>query len=101
MLTAPQPADSLDRAGEIRPGDSPGVAVWASIEQVGGGKFFEADQPQAVRRYRIALLYSAAVAALDATWSVHYRARRFAIEAVANPGERNREIELTCVELEA
>jgi SPP1 family predicted phage head-tail adaptor len=75
------------------------LAVKASIEQLSARERFTAEQYQASATHRIRMHYRPALAGIDATWRVIYGTRIFELAAPPNNVfERNRIIELLCIE---
>jgi SPP1 family predicted phage head-tail adaptor len=75
------------------------LETWASIEQVTARERFAAGSLQTDATHVVRIRYASALAAIDASWSVLFGARRFVLVLPPeNAGERNREIVLTCRE---
>jgi len=72
------------------------VAVWASIEPIHGREFFESAKLNANITHRIKTRYAAGV---TPDMRVLYGTRLFDIQSIINRDERNRELELMCMEI--
>jgi len=74
--------------------------VWASIEPLSGRELLRAQEVHAEVTTRIRVRYPGALGAstLTADDRIKHGARIFEIAAVINPDERDRELELLCVE---
>lgn len=71
------------------------ATVWAAIEPIRGREYFEAQQVNAEVSHRIKCRYrSGILPVMRAVFGV----RIFRIEAVINVDERNRELQLMCIE---
>ena len=69
--------------------------VWADIEEATGREQIQAGQVNPVRPVTIRIRYLAGV---TDTMRVIYGTRTFQIETAVNVQEKNRELELTCLE---
>jgi SPP1 family predicted phage head-tail adaptor len=96
QITIQQSTPAQNAKGE--PIDSWGTfaTVWASIEPIGGGERFAADQVIADATHRVTIRYTAGV---EPKMRVLFGSRVFDIREVRNLEERNRTMELTCREL--
>jgi SPP1 family predicted phage head-tail adaptor len=74
---------------------APLATVYAGVEPITGREYFGAQQVQAEITHRVVMRYTAGVTAKH---RVRFGARVFDIRAAINRDERNRELELLCVE---
>lgn len=97
-IESPGTATRNDR-GELIPGEWVTFATLrGSVDQLGGRELERARQTVATATHQIRTRYLAGVLT---TFRVTFRGRAFAINDVANPGERGRELILTCTETKA
>lgn len=74
------------------------ATVYGKIEPLSTQQQFLAAQQQSSTTHVITVRYCSEIAAIDASWTVLYGTRVFAISGVRNIEERNRVLELDCVE---
>lgn len=73
--------------------------VPARINELAGRSAFIAAQRQSEATHEVGLRYMPALADIEGSWIVEFGTRVFVQDAPArNPGERNRELILTCTE---
>ena len=72
--------------------------VWGAVEPLTGREYFQAQQVQAEVNYRVRLRYLAGVVP---TMRVLHDGRTLEVQAVINPDERNRELQLMCREVDS
>ena len=81
------------------PGTGPTPAtVWASVEPLSGREALIAAQLHASTTHKIVIRYQSALSALTASWRILWGTRAFDITERRNLDERNRTLELICVE---
>lgn len=101
-VTVKKPATNRvkDAAGrEIATWDIVSENVPARIEPLSGRSAFIAAQRESEATHEVTLRYMPLLGPIEASWIVVYGARVFVQDAPArNPGERNRELVLTCTE---
>lgn len=69
--------------------------VWASIAPIAGREYFAAQQVQSDVTHRVRMRYGPTVTTKD---RLTFGVRHFDIRTVLNRDERNRELELLCIE---
>jgi len=69
--------------------------VWAAVEPLKGREFFQALETHAEHTIRIRLRYRAG---LSSAMRVQYSSRTLYIQAIIDPEERHKELQLMCVE---
>lgn len=74
------------------------ATVWASVEPLSGRELFQARQVQADVTHRVYVRYRDDVRANAARWRLVHRGRTFAIVSAVDLVERERFLELLCVE---
>lgn len=92
-----KPTASQDDFGEELQSWSGYAKVWASIEPLKGRELFAAQQISAETTIRVRLRYVADVASGH---RVVYGTRILEINSIANPDERNKDLELMCKVIE-
>lgn len=101
-VTVKKPAANRtkDAAGrEIATWDTVAENVPADIEPLSGRSAFIAAQRESEATHEVTLRYMALLGPIESSWIVVYGTRVFVQDAPArNPGERNRELVLTCTE---
>lgn len=70
--------------------------VWAAVEPIRGREYFAAQQVNAETTHRVRIRYLVGVTPM---MRILFGARVLRIEAVINVDERNRELQLMCVEV--
>ena len=75
------------------------ATVWAAVWPVRGREYFEARQTAAEVTHKVRIRYSTDVSGVTPKWRVVFGSRRFDIEAVINPDERSKYLDLMCVEV--
>lgn len=100
LVALQSPTGSRDSVGGQVTSWTTEATVYASVEPLSGREAWLAAQTQAETTHKICLRYSSNLADLDASWRVLWGLRVFEIEARLNVAERNRELELRCVERE-
>jgi SPP1 family predicted phage head-tail adaptor len=92
-------AGGQNEYGERNPADWLVVAenIWASISQLNGREYWQAEQVQSKINTRIELDY---ISGIDRSMRVYYGSRIFEIIAVIDPKEMHRTLQLMCEELE-
>ena len=94
-ITIQQPADTIGSAGEIDQAWTTYAVRWASIMPLSGKEFYASKQLNAETTHKITIRYTSGV---TTKMRVSYDSRIFAIESIINFGERNKEMQLMCVE---
>lgn len=86
-----------DAAGQPRTSWDTYANVYAAIEPAGGREFQIAGQTQAELAVPIRIRYTAGVRAED---RIRWNERTFEVVSVSNMDERNRQIDLSCREVQ-
>ena len=89
--------DSIDSYGDQTPTWAALGTVWAFVEPLNGREYFAAAQMQSEVSTRIVIRPISGVT-LTPKDRVKFGSRHFDIQSVINRDERNREIQLLCVE---
>jgi SPP1 family predicted phage head-tail adaptor len=93
------PSTSFDSMGGPIAGDSTTVGTfWASIEALTGTEKFAAHEFVSQVSHSIVLRYQPGITFL-AKMIVWYNGRTFQVESILNPDERNKIIQLLCIEI--
>lgn len=93
------PTETQDSFGDVSQAwVNQATSVPASIVPLNGREFERSAQTMAEVSHKITIRYSSAVAAITPKWRILYGSRTFDINAVVNVGERDKAIELFCVE---
>ncbi|MEB1809030.1 MAG: phage head closure protein [Bacillaceae bacterium] len=71
------------------------ATLWASVEPLRGRDFYEAQQSQAEISHKVIIRYREGV---ERSQTINFKGRRFDIEYIINPNEKNQFLELMCVE---
>jgi len=69
--------------------------VWANVESLSGREIFQAQQVQSLVTHRVRMRFMPGV---KSEMRIRWDTRVFQIDSVINSAERNRELELLCVE---
>jgi len=69
--------------------------VWANVESLSGREIFQAQQVKSLVTHRVRMRFLPGV---KSEMRIRWDKRVFEIESVINSAERNRELELLCVE---
>jgi len=72
------------------------ATVWASIEPLRSGAFWQAQQTQAKTTHTIVIRYRPGI---TTDYRIAFGSRHFQIDAIQNPSESNRYLLLYCTEL--
>lgn len=94
-ITIEQPSRVADGAGELVPGWTLYGVVWAAVEPLSGSEKIQAQQVNANVNIRVTIRYLAGVIP---AMRARFGTRTFQIVSVQNIEERNREMDLLCVE---
>jgi len=94
-VSVQQLAGGQDETGQEEAGWAEIAQRWASIEPLSGREFFQGKQLEAEVTVRIRMRY---LRGLTPKMRVVYGARAFDVQHVINVEERNRELELLCIE---
>lgn len=94
-VTIEQPAESQNGVGEMTQTWSTFAVLWASIEPLVGSEKLQAAQINANADAKITVRYYAGI---TPKMRIRFLARMFQIVSVQNVDERNRVIDLVCVE---
>ena len=90
-----RPGSAQSETGQVVDGWSTVATVWAAIQPLSGRELFAAQQLQARADLLVRIRYLAGV---EPKMRVRFGARLLDIQAVRNLDERNRELELFCLE---
>jgi SPP1 family predicted phage head-tail adaptor len=96
-VTVQRATDSIDQYGDQTPTWTSLGTVWASVEPLSGREYFAAAQMQSEVSTRIVIRPISGVT-LTPKDRVKFGSRYFDIQSVINRDERNRELQLLCVE---
>lgn len=96
-VTVQRSTDSIDQYGDQTPTWASLGTVWASVEPLSGREYFAAAQMQSEVSTRIVIRPISGVT-LTPKDRVKFGSRYFDIQSVINRDERNRELQLLCVE---
>jgi len=96
-VTVQRATDSIDQYGDQTPTWASLGTVWASVEPLSGREYFAAAQMQSEVSTRIVIRPISGVT-LTPKDRVKFGSRYFDIQSVINRDERNRELQLLCVE---
>lgn len=89
--------DSQDSTGGFNPNNTTIVAtVWASIEALSGAEKFAAHEFVSQVSHQVVIRY---MPGISSALQVQFAGRRFQIESVLNPDERNKILILLCIEI--
>jgi len=92
-------SETVNSFGEVVAGWSAlAASVPATVTPLRGVQREQGAQTQTELTHKVTIRYSSDVSAVTAKHRVKYGSRYFDIESVVNVGERNRMIELMCVE---
>ena len=94
-ITIETPVRSADGVGEMVPAWSLFGVVWASIEPLSGNEKIQAQQVNANVDIKVTMRYLAGVVP---AMRIRFGTRTFQIASVQNIEERNREMDLVCIE---
>jgi SPP1 family predicted phage head-tail adaptor len=94
-----KPAGTQDSAGGANENENITIAdnVWATIEALSGVEKFAAYEFSSEISHSVIIRYSDYRVTAD--MQVEFQGRRFQIEAVLNPDERNKMLQLLCIEV--
>jgi SPP1 family predicted phage head-tail adaptor len=96
-VTVQRATDAIDQYGDQTPTWTSLGTVWASVEPLNGREYFAAAQMQSEVSTRIVIRPISGVT-LTPKDRVKFGSRYFDIQSVINRDERNRELQLLCVE---
>lgn len=96
-VTLQRATDGIDQYGDQTPTWTALATVWAAVEPLSGREYLLAQQVHGEATVRITIRPVANVT-LTPKDRVRFGARYFDVQSVINKDERNREIELLCVE---
>ena len=96
-VTVQRATDAIDQYGDQTPTWTALGTVWASVEPLNGREYFAAAQMQSEVSTRIVIRPISGVT-LTPKDRVKFGSRYFDIQSVINRDERNRELQLLCVE---
>lgn len=74
------------------------ATVWARVEPLVGRELLAAQQIHAEVNHKVTVRYSSDLAAVGPKHYIVFDSRTFDIQAVLNPEEQNRYLELLCLE---
>jgi len=76
------------------------VTVWGAIFPLRGNEYFANQQVQGAVTHKVTIQYRTLISGLRISpkCRIVYGSRNFGIKSVINPGERNIDLELMCVE---
>lgn len=93
------PGTTADATGYVVPTWTTAANVYARIEPLTVRERLLAGERQSEMSHRIIIRYSPELSALDGTWRVLYGSRVFLLDgAPINRDERNRSVEMMCIE---
>ena len=92
------PGGTRDAVGDVIDSWTSVAMVWASVEPLSGREALIAAQLHASTTHKIVIRYQSALSALTASWRILWGTRAFDITERRNLDERNRTLELICVE---
>ena len=95
LITIQRRGSAQDDAGQEIETWTQTAQVWATIRPIRGREYFNASGERAEITHTISIWYGTTVAPRD---RVVYSGRTFDIQSVINIDERNRDLELMCVE---
>ena len=100
---------TLEQPVEVRDADygtanktwSPVATVWAAVEPLSGREFILNQEQQSELTARVRLRYSTEVAGITPKMRVNFGGRLLQINAVINPLQADKELQLMCAEYRA
>ena len=96
-ITIEQPVRAADGTGELVPTWATFAVLWAALEPLTGSEKIQAQQVNASVNMKATVRYYAGI---TPQMRIRFGARTLQIASVQNIEERNREIDLMCVETE-
>ena len=90
--------DTRDSVGEEQTSWTTVGTYWASVVPLSTGERHVAAQAHLFVTHRVTLRYHPDLSEIDGSWRVLFKERSLPIEGIRNIDERNREVELVCVE---
>ena len=97
-ITIQSPAGSSDALGERTTVWSDMAKVFASVEPLRSTEIIAASQSQMEVTHRVILRYDSALASMTHGWRLLFGERVFVINGIINRDERDRQLELLCIE---
>lgn len=97
-VTIQQPSGSRDDHGQRATAWGNLATVWASINPISSRELIAVSQLQMDVTHKIILRYETMLASISHGWRIVFGTRAFDIQGVRNIDERNRTLELLCVE---
>lgn len=97
-ITFQRRASSLDSFNEPDGTWTDLTTVWAGVEPVSGREFFAALQVQSDISTRVVCRYSIEVSAVTKKDRISHKGNFYDIEAILNPGTRNKELQFICIQ---
>lgn len=94
-ITIQQPSATQNTRGEEIPSWTTYATVWAQIEPLNGRELLAAQQVQSQVNTKITIRYQSGV---TPDMRIQYGSRYFDIQSIMNIEERNRMIEMQCIE---
>lgn len=99
LVVLESPPTAADSVGWATGAWTSRATVYAAIDPISGREALLAAQRQAQTTHIVKIRYNSQVSGLDETWRIKYGSRYFRIEGRVNQSERDRNLELSCVEL--
>lgn len=95
LQSPPQETEAQNQYGEVATAWADVAEVWVQVEPLSGKELWQAQQVQADVTHRVTMRYRPGV---RPKWRIVYQGRVFNILYVLNLEERNRTLQLLCVE---
>lgn len=98
LVTIQTPTQTTDAYGAPTETWATYATRWAEVEPLSGREYFAAQQVASEVSHKIKLRHDSLTGSITPKMRISWDSRVFDINSVINAGERDREVELMCVE---